>query len=93
MGANLAQLFTSLGQSSDADVAALHPAHTAASVKALLPRLHHFAEGICIVHHMFGADITDLVKAAYPDAYLAAHFEVRGLSAGWCSAFFCMASE
>lgn len=76
MGANLAQLFTALSRATDEDVAALHPAHTVASVRGLLPRLHYFAEGVCIVHHMFGADVTDLVKTAYPDALLTAHFEV-----------------
>ena len=60
----------------DQDVAALHPGHTAASVRALLPRLHYFEEGTCIVHHLFGAEVTELVRAAYGDAYLTAHFEV-----------------
>ncbi|KAK9802853.1 hypothetical protein WJX73_008477 [Symbiochloris irregularis] len=78
MGANLAQLFTALAQSSDDDVAALHPSHTVESVRKLLPRLHHFAEGICVVHHMFGSEVTNLVRRAYPDAHLAAHFEVPG---------------
>lgn len=94
MGANLAQLFTSLAFASDAEVQALHPGHTAASVRSLLPRLHHFTEGICIVHHMFGSEVTDLVKSAYPDAYLAAHFEVRdNLLALWligAICFFCL---
>ena len=79
MGANLAQLFSALAYANDEDVAALHPAHTAASIRVLLPRLHHFAEGVCIVHHMFGSEVTELVKSAYPDAHLAAHFEVRPL--------------
>ena len=50
--------------------------HTQASVKALLPRLHYFKEGTCIVHHMFGGEVTELVSKAYGDAYLTAHFEV-----------------
>ena len=91
MGANLAQLFTSLAFASDAEVQALHPGHTAASVRSLLPRLHHFTEGICIVHHMFGSEVTDLVKSAYPDAYLAAHFEVRdNLLALWLIGAICV---
>ena len=61
----------------DQDVAALHPGHTAASVRALLPRLHCFEEGACVVHHLFGAEVTELVRAAYGDAYLTAHLEVR----------------
>ena len=70
---------TAILECADDDVTALHPAHTAESVRKLLPRLHHFAEGICVVHHMFGSEVTDLVKRAYPDAHLAAHFEVRAL--------------
>jgi quinolinate synthase len=54
----------------------LHPAHTAASIKALLPRLRIYNSGTCIVHHLFGGEVTELVKEAYGDAYLTAHFEV-----------------
>ena len=55
---------------------ALHPAHTAASVAAALPRLHYYEEGSCAVHHMFGAQVTERVRAAHGDALLTAHFEV-----------------
>ncbi|KAI8475551.1 MAG: hypothetical protein J3K34DRAFT_404537 [Monoraphidium minutum] len=78
MGRNLAQLFTMLAAAPDADVAALHPAHTAATVRALLPRLRHFDSGTCIVHHIFGGEVCELVRAGYGDAYLTAHFEVPG---------------
>jgi quinolinate synthase len=57
MGANLAALFTNLAQLSDEEVVALHPAHTAATVRALLPRLKYFQEGTCIVHHLFGGEV------------------------------------
>lgn len=76
MGRNLAQLFTSLADMPDEEVQKLHPRHTQASVKALLPRLHYFEEGTCIVHHIFGGEVTELVRKAYNDAYLTAHFEV-----------------
>ena len=76
MGRNLAQLFTSLAELPDEEVQKLHPKHTQASVKALLPRLHYFEEGTCIVHHIFGGEVTELVRKAYGDAYLTAHFEV-----------------
>ncbi|KAG2429256.1 hypothetical protein HXX76_011025 [Chlamydomonas incerta] len=80
MGANLAQLFTDLasGAASDEDVRALHPAHTVESIRSLLPRLRYFTDGTCIVHHIFGGEVTELVAAGYGDAYLAAHFEVPG---------------
>ncbi len=81
MGANLAQLFTNLAQMPDEEVAALHPGHTAASVASLLPRLHYFQEGTCIVHHIFGGRVTELVAAAYSDAYLTAHFEASPAAA------------
>ena len=45
-------------------------------LQALLPRLHCFQEGTCIVHHLFGAEVSEMVKAAYGDAFLTAHFEV-----------------
>ena len=77
MGRNLAQLFTSLADMPDEEVQKLHPKHTQASVKALLPRLHYFEEGTCIVHHIFGGEVTELVRKGYGDAYLTAHFEVR----------------
>ena len=57
-------------------VKALHAEHTVASIKSLLPRLHYFDDGTCIVHHMFGAEVTQHVREAYPDAFLTAHFEV-----------------
>ena len=47
-----------------------------ASIQSLLPRLQYFDDGICIVHHMFGAQTTDLIRKAYSDALLSAHFEV-----------------
>ncbi|GAB4820689.1 hypothetical protein N2152v2_007735 [Parachlorella kessleri] len=78
MGRNLAQLFTSLATLSDEEVKELHPQHTQASIRALLPRLRYFEEGTCIVHHMFGGEVTELVREGYRDAYLTAHFEVPG---------------
>lgn len=86
MGRNLAQLFTSLAEMPDEEVQKLHPKHTQASVKALLPRLHYFEEGTCIVHHIFGGEVTELVRKAYGDAYLTAHFEVSP-SCFWCPAW------
>ena len=59
--------------------------HTQASVKALLPRLHYFKEGTCIVHHMFGGEVTELVSKAYGDAFLTAHFEVCCTASPHCS--------
>ncbi len=46
-------------------------------MRSLLARLHYFDAGTCIVHHLFGAEVSQLVSQAYGDAYLTAHFEVR----------------
>eukprot|EP00878_Enallax_costatus_P017140 GHUV01017996.1.p1 GENE.GHUV01017996.1~~GHUV01017996.1.p1 ORF type:complete len:608 (+),score=183.54 GHUV01017996.1:527-2350(+) len=78
MGCNLAQLFRQLSELSDEAIQQLHPAHTAATVSALLPRLKHYTAGTCIVHHIFGGETCELVRKGYNDAYLTAHFEVPG---------------
>jgi quinolinate synthase len=78
MGANLAALFTSLAGLTDEEVKQVHLSHTVASIKSLLPRLRYFQNGTCIVHHLFGEEVCDIVRRGYPDAYLTAHFEVPG---------------
>lgn len=78
MGRNLEALLQALAAAPADEVAALHPAHTPASVAAALPRLRHFDQGTCIVHHLFGGEVCKLVEEGYSDAYLAAHFEVPG---------------
>ena len=78
MGRNLVQLFQSLAESTPEEVALLHPEHTPETIKSILPRLHHFQEGTCIVHHLFGGEVCDITEKVYRDAYIAAHFEVPG---------------
>ncbi|EIE23775.1 hypothetical protein COCSUDRAFT_23649 [Coccomyxa subellipsoidea C-169] len=78
MGANLAVMLRAVAQMSDEEIRALHPDHNRESVRSLLPRLHYFDAGTCIVHHLFGAEVSQLVSQAYGDAYLTAHFEVPG---------------
>ncbi len=78
MGANLQMLFENLCEQSDELIASLHPAHTRASIRELLPRFHYFRQGNCIVHHMFGDDVVQHVRAHYPDAHITAHLEVPG---------------
>jgi len=78
MGANIRSLFQTLSQGELADVQALHPAHTPESLKDLLPRFHFYENGACLVHDLFGSDVTRRVREYYGDAYLAAHFEVPG---------------
>ena len=78
MGGNLARLFSMMAEWTDDEVRAVHPEHTAASVRALLPRLRYYQDGTCMVHHMFGGDVCDAVAKHYGDAYVTAHFEVPG---------------
>ena len=78
MGGNLAHLFAMMAEWSDDEVRAVHPEHTASSIKALLPKLRYFQDGTCVVHHMFGGDVCAAVEKHYGDAYVTAHFEVPG---------------
>lgn len=85
MGQNLERLFEVIEQSDDwmdeRIKSELHPAHSKASLKALKENLVVFPQGNCIVHHMFGNQVTDTVKEKYenePDTYITAHLEVPG---------------
>jgi quinolinate synthase len=78
MGDNLAHMFASLAEMPDEKIRQLHPAHDQASIRALLPRFHYFEQGTCIVHHMFGKEVVDLVREHYADVFVTAHLEVPG---------------
>jgi quinolinate synthase len=78
MGQNLAQLFEGMATMDDDTIKKLHPAHDKASIAALRERFHYFEQGTCIVHHMFGRDVVNVVKQRYPDVFVTAHLEVPG---------------
>jgi quinolinate synthase len=78
MGHNLRRYFSRLVELGDEAVRAVHPEHDAASVEDLLERFHTFEQGVCIVHHMFGADVARRVRRDYGDAFVTAHLEVPG---------------
>jgi quinolinate synthase len=81
MGHNLAQLFASMAELDDATIAAVHPAHTRETLRALLPRFHYFEQGNCVVHHMFGAAVAEQVERdyyAHGEVDITAHLEVPG---------------
>ncbi len=79
MGQNLERILTALASApSDAEVQALHPKHTRASIRDALTRFHYFAQGNCIVHHMFGAEVVAEAKKNHQDAFVTAHLEVPG---------------
>ena len=75
-------MFATLATLDDATIAALHPEHDRGSIAALLPRFHYFAQGNCVVHHMFGAAVAEQVErdyfAATDDVDVTAHLEVPG---------------
>jgi quinolinate synthase len=78
MGRNLETLFRSMAGMDDAAIRSVHPAHDRRSIEAAVPRFHHFEEGTCVVHHMFGDDVVRRVRRDHPDAMVAAHLEVPG---------------
>eukprot|EP00250_Pteridium_aquilinum_P016194 c22995_g1_i1 orf=194-2341(+) len=78
MGANLAEMFRQIANMSDEDIAGVHPLHNKQSILSLLPRLHYYHDGACIVHDLFGHEVVSRVRKGYRDAFLTAHFEVPG---------------
>ncbi|XP_027332068.1 quinolinate synthase, chloroplastic isoform X2 [Abrus precatorius] len=78
MGANIKELFQQMTNMTDEEIAAIHPEHSEASIRSLLPRLHYFQDGTCIVHHLFGHEVVEKIKEMYCDAFLTAHLEVPG---------------
>lgn len=78
MGNNLVTLFTQYATLTDEQIRAIHPAHDRASIQAILDRMVVFQQGACVVHHMFGAEVTERVRTEHADAYHTAHLEVPG---------------
>ncbi|KAM1186113.1 hypothetical protein ACFX2I_015246 [Malus domestica] len=78
MGANIRELLQQMTKMTNEEIAEIHPEHNRDTIGSLLPRLHYFQEGTCIVHHLFGNEVVDRIKEMYCDAYLTAHFEVPG---------------
>ncbi|TPV92854.1 MAG: hypothetical protein B7733_23460 [Myxococcales bacterium FL481] len=78
MGANLAAMFERYAALDAEDVARLHPRHTPQSIARMRPRFHYYQQGICLVHHMFGAQVAERVRNEYRDAHVVAHLEVPG---------------
>lgn len=85
MGKNLARLLQIILESpdwTDSKIAAeLHPHHSKETLQALLDNLVVFQQGNCVVHHMFGAEVVDMVMDSYynePNTFMTAHLEVPG---------------
>jgi len=78
MGENLQAMFQAMSEMTDRQIRQVHRDHDRASIRSLLDRFHHFEEGTCIVHHMFGREVVQTVRREYPDALVTAHLEVPG---------------
>jgi quinolinate synthase len=78
MGRNVRDLLCGLANAPEAVVRALHPAHDPATIRALVERFHHFEQGSCVVHELFGPRVAARVEAEHPDAFVTAHLEVPG---------------
>ncbi len=78
MGDNLAHMLQSLAEMPDEQIRQLHSDHDQSTLRSLLPRFHYFEQGTCIVHHMFGREVVELVRAHYADVFVTAHLEVPG---------------
>lgn len=71
MGRNLHHYFQSRrALATDPDERAL--------LQGLLNRFHYFDDGMCVVHHLFGAKVARLVQEDHPRAHVLAHLEVPG---------------
>jgi len=70
MGINLQKYMSHLCTLPDATIRDMFPGldHTADSLKSALSRLEVYPEGMCVVHHMFGQSVTDIVRKDYKDA-------------------------
>ncbi len=66
MGANLEQLLGGLAEAGD---------HRAAVARG---RFDYFRQGTCIVHHLFGAEVSRRIASEHADAAICAHLEVPG---------------
>jgi quinolinate synthase len=78
MGTNLASMLEAFSRMDAATAATLHPKHTPETLASARERFHWFQQGLCIVHHMFDADVVRRVQTEYPDALISAHLEVPG---------------
>ncbi|KAJ4959985.1 hypothetical protein NE237_019895 [Protea cynaroides] len=78
MSANIAELFQQMVTMTNEEIAEIHREHDSNSIRSLLPCLHYYQDGTCIVHDLFGHEIVDKIQEMYRDAFLMFHFEVPG---------------
>ncbi|XP_040986863.1 quinolinate synthase, chloroplastic [Juglans microcarpa x Juglans regia] len=78
MGANIKELFQQMSKMTDEEITEIHPGHSRETIRSLLPHLHYYQDGTCIVHHLFGHEVVEKINEMYCDAFLTAHLEVPG---------------
>lgn len=79
MGENLVTLLSTIeARWNDEQIASLHASHSRDTIRALRDSITVFPSGNCVVHHMFGASVVDLVRSSYDDCFVTAHLEVPG---------------
>ncbi|KAK4776897.1 hypothetical protein SAY86_005585 [Trapa natans] len=78
MGANIKELLQQMAVMTDEEINEIHHEHNQKSIRSLLPRLHYYEDGTCIVHHLFGHEVVQKIHEMYSDAFLTAHLEVPG---------------
>ena len=81
MGNNLVTMFTSIlnaGWDDERIARDLHPMHNRQSIQQLRDNIDVFPDGNCVVHHMFGNEVVNILNEKYDDAYISAHLEVPG---------------
>lgn len=78
MGANIAELFQQMASMTNEEIAQIHSKHDTETIRSLLPRLHYYQDGTCMVHDLFGHEVVKKIQEVYCDAYLTAHLEVPG---------------
>ncbi|KAM7273422.1 hypothetical protein ACFE04_028086 [Oxalis oulophora] len=78
MGENIAKLFQLMTLMTNEEIAEIHPKHNRSTIRSLLPRLHYYQDGTCMVHDLFGHEVVEKINEMYCDSFLTAHFEVPG---------------
>jgi quinolinate synthase len=81
MGENLVSMLDSIilyGWDDERISSELHPMHNRQSLQQLRDNIHVYPNGNCVVHHMFGSDVVQVVRQRYQDSFITAHLEVPG---------------
>jgi quinolinate synthase len=80
MGHNLVTMLSTIASdwSDDRIRQELHALHSRDTIRTLRDNMRVFPNGNCVVHHMFGQQVVDMVRQQYDHAFVTAHLEVPG---------------